>query len=155
MRPHAMSRDGSCRPAIACMSSISASPMTGMPISISCTPACESALAMAIFSSALNATPAVCSPSRSVVSLIVTMMSGLPFSVCWIVSSITSAIAVPSHFLIFTLYFSWCYAWQCDRCQPVIKDECRVCRLYNRKLGDKNCEAVWVGQQQVQDIPCT
>jgi len=54
---------------MALMQAISSSPMAGMPISISGTPAADSARAMAHFSSTVNATPAVCSPSRSVVSL--------------------------------------------------------------------------------------
>jgi hypothetical protein len=48
--------------------------MAGMPISSSGTPAAASARAMASFSSTVNVTPAVCSPSRSVVSL--TMIGG-------------------------------------------------------------------------------
>ena len=46
--------------------------MTGMPTSISGTPRASRSRAMASFSSRLNATPADCSPSRSVVSLMVT-----------------------------------------------------------------------------------
>jgi hypothetical protein len=56
------------------IASISTGPMTGMPISISLTPTAAS-WAMAHFSSRVKATPAVCSPSRRVVSLM--MVSGL------------------------------------------------------------------------------
>jgi hypothetical protein len=51
------------------MQSISCSPMAGMPISISGTPALDKAVAISHFSATVKATPAVCSPSRSVVSL--------------------------------------------------------------------------------------
>ena len=46
----------------------SSPPMAGMPTSIWWTPTSSSSLAMRIFSWLVNTTPAVCSPSRSVVS---------------------------------------------------------------------------------------
>src|SRR5208283_143009 len=54
------------------MVSCSRPPMIGIPISNSGTPAWSSARAIASFSASVNATPALCSPSRSVVSF--TMM---------------------------------------------------------------------------------
>ena len=50
------------------MVAFSSPPMAGMPTSIWCTPTSSSILAMRIFSWLLKTTPAVCSPSRSVVS---------------------------------------------------------------------------------------
>src|SRR5450830_872620 len=70
MRPHTIRRTGRPRATMASMLASSSWPMAGMPISISGTPAWASALAMAHFSASVNATPAVCSPSRKVVSLI-------------------------------------------------------------------------------------
>ncbi|EAA20292.1 hypothetical protein, partial [Plasmodium yoelii yoelii] len=57
------------------ITSCSSAPMTGMPTSISGTPARASARAMESFSSAVKATPAVCSPSRRVVSLMITAVA--------------------------------------------------------------------------------
>jgi hypothetical protein len=51
------------------MLSRSSSPIAGMPTSSSGTPAASRARAIANFSATVKATPAVCSPSRSVVSL--------------------------------------------------------------------------------------
>ena len=71
MRPHTIRRAGSLSAAMAAITSRSSAPMAGIPTSISGTPAAARARAMAAFSSSENATPAVCSPSRSVVSLTV------------------------------------------------------------------------------------
>ena len=68
-RPQTINVAGRSRAAMVLMQAISSSPMAGMPISISGTPAADKAQAMAHFSSTVNATPAVCSPSRKVVSL--------------------------------------------------------------------------------------
>ena len=57
----------------------SSRPMAGMPHSSSCTPMASRVLAMAIFSLALKTTPAVCSPSRKVVS---------PINTCFFDSSL-------------------------------------------------------------------
>ena len=53
---------------ICAMTSFSSPSMAGMPTSIWCTPTSFSSLAMRIFSWLEKTTPAVCSPSRSVVS---------------------------------------------------------------------------------------
>ena len=88
MRAQTMVRAFRPRRLMARISSISCSPMAGMPISISGTPAASNAWAMAIFSSSLNATPAVCSPSRKVVSLMVKGQVGSG------VSMVSSCVAV-------------------------------------------------------------
>ena len=80
MRPHTMSRLDSPRPAMARITSCSCSPMAGMPTSISGIPAAARAWAMASFSAAVNATPAVCSPSRRVVSLMVMVVMAWPLA---------------------------------------------------------------------------
>src|SRR5665647_2489305 len=56
------------RPTISLIVAFSSPPIAGMPTSIWCTPTSSRSLAMRIFSWLLNTTPAVCSPSRSVVS---------------------------------------------------------------------------------------
>jgi len=81
---------------IARISSISAAPIAATPTSISGTPARSRARAMASFSSSLNATPAACSPSRSVVSLIVKGQGlGAYIAVPGCTSSIASAVPSP------------------------------------------------------------
>ena len=64
------------------ITSRSSSPMLGMPISSSGTPSSASARAMAIFSSGVKATPALCSPSRRVVSSMITL--AMATSGCWV-----------------------------------------------------------------------
>jgi len=68
MRAHTIVRARSPACVMARSVSISCVPMAAMPTSSSGTPASSSARAMASFSSREKATPAVCSPSRSVVS---------------------------------------------------------------------------------------
>ena len=63
------------------MTSCSISPIEGVPTSSSGTPAAASARAISIFSSGVNATPGVCSPSRSVVSLMTGVCMMRSFSV--------------------------------------------------------------------------
>ena len=63
-------------PVMARISATSCAPIAGTPTSISGTPAASSAAAMASFSSSVKATPAVCSPSRSVVSLMIERRRG-------------------------------------------------------------------------------
>ena len=81
MRLHTISRAGRPSAATARMLSRSSSPIAGMPISSSGTPMATNWRAMLNFSLSENATPADCSPSRKVVSLMVTQdgdcMAGL------------------------------------------------------------------------------
>ena len=77
IRPQTMSRAGRCCMAMAWMVSRSSPPMAGTPTSISRTPTSARARAMETFSSTVNDTPAVCSPSRSVVSLMITALSSI------------------------------------------------------------------------------
>ena len=74
IRHQAMTRTGKPARAMRRIASCSASPIAGVPASISSTPASASAPAMSNFSDAVNATPGVCSPSLSVVSLIATRL---------------------------------------------------------------------------------
>src|SRR5271157_2806713 len=68
----AVKRQGRLSPDRSRMTSRSASPMAGMPTSSSGMPARASAAAISSFCRWLKATPAACSPSRSVVSMIQT-----------------------------------------------------------------------------------
>src|SRR5208337_3802862 len=68
----AVKRQGRLSPDRSRMTCRSSSPMAGMPTSISGTPARASAAAISSFCRWLKATPAACSPSRSVVSMIQT-----------------------------------------------------------------------------------
>jgi hypothetical protein len=103
--------------AISRISSTSRSPMAGMPISISGTPAASSARAMASFSSSVKATPAVCSPSRRVVSLMVSrgVASRSGCTAGSRVPGLPSAIGVP------------CRARTLSACHATTKPRCAVC----------------------------
>src|SRR5208282_4007752 len=68
----AVNRQGRLSPDRSRMTCRSSSPMAGMPTSSSGTPARASAAAISSFCRWLKATPAACSPSRSVVSMIQT-----------------------------------------------------------------------------------